>query len=57
MVIHGHADDRIRDAIVAQLDRGTQFGCPEWDLQYRMASLLIEAWLQARSGTPPAQLA
>jgi glutamate-1-semialdehyde 2,1-aminomutase len=42
VVIHGHADDRIRDAIVAQLDRGTQFGCPEWDLQYRMASLLIE---------------
>jgi glutamate-1-semialdehyde 2,1-aminomutase len=42
VMIHGHADDRIRDAIVAQLDKGTQFGCPEWDLQYRMASLLVE---------------
>lgn len=42
VVIHGHANDAIRDAIVAQLDKGTQFGCPEWDLQYRMASLLIE---------------
>jgi glutamate-1-semialdehyde 2,1-aminomutase len=42
VMIHGHADDRIRDAIVAQLDNGTQFGCPEWDLQYRMASLLVE---------------
>jgi glutamate-1-semialdehyde 2,1-aminomutase len=42
VMIHGHADDRIRDAIVAQLDKGTQFGCPDWDLQYRMASLLVE---------------
>jgi glutamate-1-semialdehyde 2,1-aminomutase len=42
VVIHGHANDAIRDAIVAQLDRGTQFGCPEWDLQYRMASMLTE---------------
>src|ERR671910_45307 len=42
VMIHGHANERIRDAIVAQLERGTQFGCPEWDLQYRMASLLVE---------------
>ena len=42
VVIHGHADDRIRDAIVEQLEKGTQFGCPEWDLQHRMASLLVE---------------
>jgi glutamate-1-semialdehyde 2,1-aminomutase len=42
VMIHGHADDRIRDAIAAQLERGAQFGCPEWDLQYRMASLLVE---------------
>jgi glutamate-1-semialdehyde 2,1-aminomutase len=27
---------------VAQLDRAVQLGCPEWDLAYRMASLLIE---------------
>jgi glutamate-1-semialdehyde 2,1-aminomutase len=38
----GHCDDRIRDAIVAQLDKGLQFGSPEWDLGYRMASLLVE---------------
>jgi glutamate-1-semialdehyde 2,1-aminomutase len=38
----GHCDDRIRDAIVAQLDKGMQFGSPEWDLAYRMASLLVE---------------
>jgi glutamate-1-semialdehyde 2,1-aminomutase len=38
----GHCDDRIRDAIVTQLDKGMQFGSPEWDLGYRMASLLVE---------------
>src|SRR4051794_14127132 len=42
VMIHGHANERIRDAIVAQLDKGVQFGCPDWDLSYRMASLLIE---------------
>jgi glutamate-1-semialdehyde 2,1-aminomutase len=42
VMIHGHANDTIRDAIVAQLDRGVQFGCPDWDLSYRMASLLVE---------------
>src|SRR3954452_4729838 len=41
-MIHGHANETIRDAIVAQLDKGVQFGCPDWDLSYRMASLLIE---------------
>src|SRR3982750_1710910 len=40
--IHGPANERVRDAIVAQLDKGVQFGCPDWDLSYRMASLLIE---------------
>jgi glutamate-1-semialdehyde 2,1-aminomutase len=38
----GHCDDRIRDAIVEQLERGVQFGAPDWDLSYRMASLLVE---------------
>lgn len=38
----GHGNQRIRDAVVAQLDKGVQFGCPDWDLSYRMASLLIE---------------
>jgi glutamate-1-semialdehyde 2,1-aminomutase len=42
VMIHGHANDAIRDAIVAQLDKGLQFGCPDWDLSYRMASLLVE---------------
>ena len=38
----GHANEKVRDAIVAQLDKGTQFGSPDWDLSYRMASLLID---------------
>jgi glutamate-1-semialdehyde 2,1-aminomutase len=42
VLILGHCDDMIRDAIVAQLDRGLQFGSPDWDLSYRMASLLAE---------------
>jgi len=42
VLIHGHCNDHIRDAIVAQLDKGIQFGCPDWDLSYRMASMLIE---------------
>jgi glutamate-1-semialdehyde 2,1-aminomutase len=42
VLIHGHCNDYIRDAIVAQLDKGVQFGCPDWDLSYRMASLLVE---------------
>ena len=42
VLIHGHCNDTIRDAIVAQLDLAVQFGSPEWDLTYRMASLLVE---------------
>jgi glutamate-1-semialdehyde 2,1-aminomutase len=42
VMIHGHANETIRDAIVAQLEKGVQFGCPDWDLSYRMASLLVE---------------
>jgi glutamate-1-semialdehyde 2,1-aminomutase len=42
VLIHGHCNDTIRDAIVAQLDVAVQFGSPEWDLAYRMASLLVE---------------
>ena len=38
----GHGNEKVRDAIVAQLDRAVQLGCPEWDLAHRMASLLIE---------------
>ena len=36
------ATTRIREAIVAQLEKASQLGCPEWDLSYRMATLLIE---------------
>jgi glutamate-1-semialdehyde 2,1-aminomutase len=42
VMILGHGNRAIRDAVVAQLERATQFGCPDWDLSYRMASLLIE---------------
>lgn len=38
----GHGNAKVREAIVAQLDRGLQFGCAEWELSYRMASMLIE---------------
>ena len=41
-LIHGHGNDRIRDAVTAQFDRGVQFACPDWDMGYRMASLLID---------------
>lgn len=42
VLIHGHCRQEIRDAIVAQLDVAVQFGSPEWDLGYRMASLLVQ---------------
>ncbi len=42
VLIHGHCNDTIRDAIVRQIDKGVQFGCPDWDLSYRMAALLRE---------------
>ena len=42
VLIHGHCNETIRDAIVAQLDKAVQFGAPEWDLGYRMASELVE---------------
>jgi glutamate-1-semialdehyde 2,1-aminomutase len=42
VLIHGHCNDTIRDAIVKQLDIAVQFGSPEWDLGYRMASMLVE---------------
>lgn len=42
VLIHGHCDDDIRDAVVRQLERSVQIGGPEWDLGYRMASLLVD---------------
>src|SRR5437867_10955026 len=40
VLIHGHCNDRIREAVTAQMERGVQFGSPEWDMAYRMSSLL-----------------
>ena len=42
VLIHGHCDDDIRDAVLRQMDKSVQIGGPEWDLGYRMASLLVE---------------
>ena len=42
VLIHGHCNPHIRDAVVAQLDKAVQFGSADWDLSYRMASLLCE---------------
>jgi glutamate-1-semialdehyde 2,1-aminomutase len=38
----GHRNEAVREAIVAQLAKASQLGCPEWDLSYRMATLLID---------------
>ena len=38
----GHRNKSVRDAIVAQLDRAVQLGCPESGLALRMAELLSE---------------
>lgn len=40
VVIHGHCDDDIEQAVRHQLTRSVQIGAPEWDLGYRLASLL-----------------
>ena len=42
VMILGHANERVRDAVVAQLDKGMQFGSADWDLSHRMAILLVE---------------
>ncbi len=42
VLIHGHCNDRIREAVYAQMDQAVQLGSPEWDLAYRMASLIVE---------------
>src|ERR1700750_1823099 len=38
----GHRSEAVRDAIVEQLDRASQFGCPEWGLGHRMAGVFVE---------------
>jgi len=40
VVIHGHCDDDIERAVMQQMTRSVQIGAPEWDLGYRLASLL-----------------
>ena len=40
VMVHGHGDEHIVNAITAQLERAGQFGCPEWDLAYRLGSLI-----------------
>ena len=42
VMILGHGNHLVRDAITAQLERAIQLGCPDWDLSYRMASLLVD---------------
>lgn len=42
VLIHGHADDDINRAVSAQMERAVQIGGPEWDLGYRLASLLVD---------------
>ena len=42
MLIHGHRNEKIKQAIVEQLDKAVQFGAPEWDNGYRMSQLLVE---------------
>jgi len=42
VLIHGHCDDDIRDAVMRQMELHTQVGAPEWDCAYRMADQLVE---------------
>jgi glutamate-1-semialdehyde 2,1-aminomutase len=40
VLMHGHRDPQINAAVRGQMERLWQVGAPEWDLGYRMASLL-----------------
>lgn len=40
VVIHGHCDDDIERAVEQQMTKSVQIGAPEWDLGYRLATLL-----------------
>lgn len=42
VLIHGHNDPDIERAVTDQMRKAVQIGGPEWDLGYRMASLLVE---------------
>jgi glutamate-1-semialdehyde 2,1-aminomutase len=40
VLIHGHCDEDITRAVTHQMTKAWQIGAPEWDLAYRMATLL-----------------
>lgn len=40
VLLHGHCNPTINAAVREQMERAWQIGAPEWDLGYRMASLL-----------------
>jgi len=42
VMILGHANEAVREAIVGQLEKGTQFGCADAELSFEMASILID---------------
>jgi glutamate-1-semialdehyde 2,1-aminomutase len=42
VLIHGHSDEDIRQAVHEQMGKVVQVGAPEWDLGYRMSELLVE---------------
>lgn len=42
VLIHGHCDSDIEQAVREQMSRSVQIGAPEWDAGYRLASLLCE---------------
>lgn len=42
VLIHGHSDEDIRQAVYEQMGKAVQVGAPEWDLGYRMSELLVE---------------
>lgn len=42
VLIHGHSDPDIREAVTQQMGKAVQIGAPEWDLGYRMAQLLVD---------------
>lgn len=42
VLIHGHSDQDIRDAVYEQMGKVVQVGAPEWNMGHRMAELLVE---------------
>lgn len=40
VLIHGHGDEDIERAVTQQMSKAWQIGAPEWDVSYRLATLL-----------------